>query len=55
MKKTYITPALVVVSLGSGPLCESIIVGSGRTDETTGNGVDLTKDQGDWDDDLWDD
>lgn len=55
MKKIYITPALVVVHLGSGPLCETIIVGSGKTDESTGDGNDLTKEFGDWDDDLWDD
>ena len=54
MKKIYIQPEMLTVKLSACAIIasspESIYIhGEG------GSGSDLTKDQGDWDDDLWDD
>ena len=43
MKKTYIIPTLTVVLLNGGAVCQSLIIGSGSSDATSGNGTDLVK------------
>ena len=52
MKKTYIIPALEVVTLGNKALCQNLIIGSGMTDQTTGDGTDLAREErAEWD--IW--
>ncbi len=53
MKKIYIQPEMLTVKLCA---C-AIIANSPNTidiNSVGGSGSDLTKDEGDWDDDLWD-
>ena len=52
-KKIYIIPKMDVVRLGGKAVCQSLIVGSGQTDDSTGNGVDLVKEDRGWD--IWGD
>lgn len=55
MKKTYIIPTIEVVQLGCGTLCEGLIIGSGNSASTSGDGEDLTKEErSDWSD-IWND
>ena len=44
MKKTYINPTFLVVEINCGAICQ-LLIGSGGTDATTGNGVDLVKEE----------
>ena len=62
MKKIYQQPTTQVVLINGGNVCESLIIGSGKgSDETTGDGTDLVKenvfDFGSSDDsyNVWDD
>ena len=45
MKKTYIIPAELIVELNSGAICQSLIIGSGNSDSSSGNGTDLVKEE----------
>ena len=46
MKKTYIKPSELIVTLNCGAICQSLIIGSGNgSDETTGDGTDLVKEE----------
>jgi len=45
MKKTYISPEFLTVELNCGRFCESLIIGSGQTEATRGNGTDLVKEE----------
>ena len=50
-KKIYMTPALQIVSVSATHmLAESLVA-----DPTKEVNANFTKDEGDWDDDLWDD
>ena len=49
MKKTYIIPNVRIWNITGGNVCKGMIVGSGNTDATSGDGTVLTKE--DW----WDD
>lgn len=53
MKKKYENPITLIVKLNGEAVC--LLVGSGDSPNSSGDGSDLTKDEGDWDDDLWDD
>lgn len=54
MKKIYQHPTITIVKLNSGTICQ-LMVGSGNTESTRGNGVDLTKEnQNGWGN-IWDD
>ncbi|MBR2249868.1 MAG: hypothetical protein IJ844_05120 [Prevotella sp.] len=52
MKRIYKNPTVTIVELNGGAVCQSLIIGSGATSETTGDGTDLVKEQGDWGD-IW--
>ena len=43
MKKIYQQPITTVVLLNGGNVCQSLVIGSGQSDETTGDGNDLIK------------
>jgi len=45
MKKTYISPEFLAVELNSGSICQSLVVGSGNTDASSGDGTDLVKEE----------
>lgn len=45
MKKIYIIPTTEVVHFECGELCEGLIIGSGNTPATSGDGADLTKEE----------
>ena len=50
MKKTYISPEFLAVELNCGRFCQTLVVGSGNTEYTRGNGTDLVKEEnsGSW-------
>ena len=50
MKKIYMIPELHVVEIQ----CETLIAESLIKNSEGDGGAQLTKDEGDWDDDLWD-
>lgn len=60
MKKTYILPSLRIVGFGRD-ICETLLIGSGNTESTSGNGNDLVKEDfsagrgGRQDYNVWDD
>jgi hypothetical protein len=56
MKKTYISPKFLAVELNSGRICDTLIIGSGNTAATRGNGTDLVKEENTYitDKSLWD-
>lgn len=43
MKKLYKTPEVLIVELNGGNICQTLVVGSGGSDATTGDGTDLVK------------
>ena len=43
MKKIYQIPAIQVVELNGGAVCQSLIIGSGQSATGRGNGTDLVK------------
>jgi len=45
MKKTYISPEFLAVELNCGRFCQTLVVGSGQTAATRGNGTDLVKEE----------
>ena len=45
MKKTYTTPTALTVVLNSGDICQSLVIGSGNSDSSSGNGTDLVKEE----------
>lgn len=53
MKKTYITPKIEIVPLNGGAVCQSLTIGSGNTDATSGDGNDLVHEESSWD--IWGD
>ncbi len=59
MKKTYISPEFLAVELNCGRFCQTLVVGSGNTDATSGDGTDLVKEENTYnstvnDVNLWD-
>ena len=59
MKKTYISPEFLAVELNCGRFCQTLVVGSGNTEYTRGNGTDLVKEENTYnstvnDVNLWD-
>lgn len=58
MKKIYIAPAVQLVKLCTDNLCQdTLVIGSGNSSSTSGDGNDLAKDYDDYDDEgsVWND
>ena len=45
MKKTYNKPTFIAIELNCGAVCQSLVVGSGNTPSTSGDGTDLVKEE----------
>ena len=43
MKKIYQNPTTLIVKLNGGAVCDALVVGSGLTSSTRGDGTDLVK------------
>ena len=48
MKKIYQNPTMTIVELNGGAVCETLVIGSGKTPQGSGDGTDLTKESGSW-------
>lgn len=45
MKKIYQNPEIDVVALNGGAICQTLVIGSGKSDSGSGDGVDLVKER----------